>query len=276
METVSINALSNEAQDADAADTFLVDIDGFEGPLHLLLELARRQKVDLRFIAILPLAEQFLDFVENAQSQRIDLAADYLLMASWLAFMKSRLMLPKPETTDKDEPTGDQMAARLAFRLKRLEAMREAGEALQTGPIEGNVIFLRGAPEQPKVVKTTEYSTTLWHLTQAFGSIRGRKEKEAPHRIVKQFVLPLESARQSLRAVIPGLTDWATLTSVRAQLGDPGDNIPACSVTASVFSATLELARDGDVDVRQDTHFGPLYLRGVPHTPEVEAQHEYA
>ena len=275
-DTVSIDALSHEAQDANAADTFLVDIDGFEGPLHLLLELARRQKVDLRHIAILPLAEQYLEFIQTAESQRIDLAADYLLMASWLAFMKSRLMLPKPEAAEKDEPTGDEMAARLAFRLKRLEAMREAGEALQSGPIEGNIVFLRGAPEQPKVVKTTEYNTTMWHMMQAFGSIRSRKQQDAPHRLVQQYVLPLEHARQSLRAVAPGLTEWSTLAAVRAQLGDPGEGIPGRSVTASVFTATLELARDGDIDVRQDMHFGPLYLRGMAKAQEGENQHGFA
>ena len=191
--------------------------------------------------------------------------------------MKSRLMLPKPDAAEKNEPSGDEMAAHLAFRLKRLEAMRAAGEALQSGPIEGNVVFLRGAPEQPKVVRTTEYNTTLWHMMQAFGSIRSRQEQDAPHRLVKQFVLPLESARQSLRKVIPDLTEWATLAYIREQLHDKeSDDIPGRSVTASVFSATLELARDGDVDVRQDTHFGPLYLRGVKLTREGETQHGIA
>jgi len=266
-DAISITALSSEAEEVLAADAFNVDVEGFEGPLHLLLELARRQKIDILQIAMLPLAEQYLEFVNNARSKRIDIAADYLLMAAWLAYMKSRLMLPKPETDGDDETSGEDMAARLAFRLKRLDAMREAGEALMAGPVLNNVVFLRGAPEQPKVVKTTEYDSTLWHLTQAFGAIRTRRAKEAPHTVYKQFVLPLEQARQSLKKVIPQLHDWATLSSLSEQLGETaGDDVPPHSICASVFSATLELTRDGDVDIRQDEHFDPLYLRGISKT----------
>ena len=177
-DTVSITALSNEAEEVLAADAFNVDVEGFEGPLHMLLELARRQKIDLLQISMLKLAEQYLDFINDAKSKRIDIAADYLLMAAWLAYMKSRLMLPKPETDADDETSGEDMAARLAFRLKRLDAMREAGEALMAGPVLNNVVFLRGAPEQPKVVKTTEYDATLWHLTQVLAPfVNGERKK---------------------------------------------------------------------------------------------------
>ncbi|MBL4879332.1 MAG: segregation/condensation protein A, partial [Hyphomonas sp.] len=186
---ISIDALSADAQEAEAGDLFTVDVGGYEGPLHLLLELARRQKVDLLHLSILSLAEQYLDFIEEAKTQRIDLAADYLLMASWLAFMKSRLLLPKPEKAEEDEPTGEEMAARLAFRLKRLDAMRGAVEELEAGPILNNVIFLRGAPVQPKVVKHTEFKASLYELTQAFGTIRDRREQERPHTIQQQLVL---------------------------------------------------------------------------------------
>ena len=263
-DVVSITALSSEAEELLAADAFNVDVEGFEGPLHLLLELARRQKIDLMQISMLPLAEQYLEFINDAKSKRIDIAADYLLMAAWLAYMKSRLMLPKPETDGDDETSGEDMAARLAFRLKRLDAMREAGEALMAGPILNNVVFLRGAPEQPKVVKTTEYDATLWHLTQAFGAIRTRRAKEAPHTVYKQFVLPLEQARQSLKKVVPQLREWSSLYALSEQLSQTaGDDVPPQSVRASVFSATLELTRDGDVDIRQEEHFEPLYLRGI-------------
>lgn len=268
-DVISIDALSAEAQEAEAVDAFVVDVPGYEGPLHLLLELSRRQKVDLMKVSMLELAIQYLTFVEEAKSQRIDLAADYLLMASWLTFMKSRLMLPKPEKDSADEPTGEEMAERLAFRLKRLEAMRGAVRELEAGPVLNNVIFLRGAPEQPKVVKHTEFLADLYQLTSAFGAIRERKEKDRPHRIEQQLVLPLESARNTLRSLREHLETWASLDDIRVNMTDVDPELPSRSVTASVFSAALELARDGEVDVRQDAHFAPLYLRNAePIAPE--------
>ena len=267
VDAISIDALSADAQDAEAGDVFRVDVDGYEGPLHLLLELARRQKVDLLHLSILDLAVQYLGFIEDAKSKRMDLAADYLLMASWLAYMKSRLLLPKPEKLDEDEPSGEEMAERLAFRLKRLDAMRTAVEELEAGPVLNNVIFLRGRPEQPVVVKHTEFKASLYELTQAFGAIRERKEKEAPHKIEQQFVLPLELARTTLRALRSQLTQWSTLDEIRTTMTDVDPDLPPRSVTASVFSAALELARDGEVDVRQDAHFAPLYLRNAATNP---------
>ena len=260
MEMISADLMNQD--DVEPEEIFSVDISGFEGPLHLLLDLARRQKVDLLHVSILELATQYLRFIEDAQDKRIDLAADYLLMAAWLAYLKSRLLLPKPEANTDDETDGDDMATRLAFRLRRLDAMREAGEALLDGAILGRDVFSRGAPQQPTVVKTTEYDTSMWHLMQAFGAIRQRKAKVAPHTLERQYVLPLENARDTLRGLRAKLTEWASLDDIRAQLTNVDDDIPPRSVTASVFSAALELTRDGEVDVRQDTHFGPLYLRG--------------
>lgn len=262
-EALSIDDLSAEAEDADARDAFIVSTHAYEGPLHMLLDMARRQKVDLLNVSILDLAKQYLTFIHEAKSQRIDLAADYLLMAAWLAYLKSRLMLPKPEKNEDGELSGDDMASRLAFRLKRLDAMRAAGEALKNGPLLGNVVFVRGMPEQPKVIKHTEYDTSTYHLVQAFGTIRRRKEEAEPHRIEKQFVLPLESARKSLKSYLPELDEWETLDHIRSQIMMPDTDLPERSVTASMFSATLELARDGDVDMRQSDHFTPLYLRGI-------------
>lgn len=271
---VSIDALSAGVEDADASDLFVVNLDGFEGPLHLLLELARRQKVDLRKVSILSLAEQYLAFMEEAKARRIDLAADYLLMASWLALLKSRLLLPKPEALeegDTDDP--DEMAARLAFRLKRLDAMRQAGKELMSGPLLDSVVFLRGEPERPKVVKTVEFDASLWEMMQAFGALRDRRTKEAPHVIEQQLVLPLESARDSLKGFAKLVQQWESLDSLRQRMVDVDPSIPRRSVTASVFSAALELARDGDIDLRQDVHFAPLYLRGVQ-APDAELSHE--
>jgi len=266
-EAISIDALSAGAEDAEGVNIFNVEIGGYEGPLHLLLELARRQKVNLLQISMLRLAEQYLAFVEDARSKRIDIAADYLLMASWLAFMKSRLLLPKPEALEEDEPTGEEMAARLSFRLKRLEAMRQAVRELEAGPVLDRVVFLRGETVQPKVVKHTEYTASLYDLSTALGSIRDRREKERPHRIEQQLVLPLEQARTTLRGLREQLDQWASLADIRTAMTDINPEVPERSVTASVFSAALELTRDGEVDLRQDTHFAPIYMRRVAARP---------
>lgn len=266
-DTISIDALSAGAEDAEGVNIFNVEIGGYEGPLHLLLELARRQKVNLLQISMLRLAEQYLAFVEDARAKRIDIAADYLLMASWLAFMKSRLLLPKPEALEEDEPTGEEMAARLSFRLKRLEAMRQAVRELEAGPVLDRVVFLRGETEQPKVVKHTEYTASLYDLSTALGTIRDRREKERPHRIEQQLVLPLEQARTTLRGLREQLDQWASLADIRTAMTDINPEVPERSVTASVFSAALELTRDGEVDLRQDTHFAPIYMRRVAARP---------
>lgn len=257
----SIGTLASDIDDAEGDELFNVDLDGFEGPLHLLLELARRQKINLMHISMLPLAEQYLAFVDVAKKRRMDLAADYLLMASWLAYMKSRMLLPRPEVAIEDEPTGEEMAARLSFRLMRLDAMRQSIRELNAGPILGQVVFLRQMIEQPKVVRQTEYTASLYELTHAFGAIRNRRTRVAPHRIEKQFVLPLEIARTTLRALRAQLDDWSSLDDIRTSMTDLDPDLPPRSVTASVFSAALELTRDGEVDVRQDRHFAPVYLR---------------
>jgi segregation and condensation protein A len=260
-EAISIDALSADVADADGVNLFSVDVPGYEGPLHLLLELARRQKVDLLHISMLQLAEQYMGFIEDARAKRIDLAADYLLMASWLTFMKSRLLLPRQEALEEEGPSGEEMAARLAFRLKRLEAMRQAVRELEAGPVLNNVVFLRGAPVQPKIVKLTEYSASLHDLISVFGFIRERKEKERPHRIERQPVMPIELARTTLRGLRRQLESWSSLDDIRAALCENAPELPGRSVTASVFSAALELTRDGEVDMRQEAHFAPIYLR---------------
>lgn len=256
-------SLSQGAQEAEGDDAFLVDIMGYEGPLHLLLELARKKKVDLMQVSMKDLAMQYLGFIERAKTQRIDLAADYLLMAAWLTFMKSRLLATPPKAAEEEGPSGEEMADRLAFRLQRLAAMRTAAKDLQDGPLLNNVVFLRGAPEQPKVIKHAEYTATLYDLTKAFGSIRERKHKQRPHTIERQLVLPLENARNTLRSLRARLDSWSTLDDIRTSMTDVDPDVPNRSVTASVFSAALELARDGEMDVRQDAHFEPLYLRRI-------------
>ena len=214
------------------------------------------------------LAEKQIGVLWEARAEGMDLAADYLLMDSWLAVMTSRLLLPKPEAVGDEEPTGEEMAGRLSFRLKRLEAMRQAVRELEAGPVLNNVVFLRGAPVQPKVVKLTEFTATLYDLTSAFGFIRDRKEKEAPHRIEKQPVMALEQARNTLRGLRKQLDNWSSLDDIRTALSETTPDVPGRSVTASVFSAALELTRDGEVELRQDAHFSPLYLRNTVRTGE--------
>jgi segregation and condensation protein A len=246
------------AADADGRNQFVLDISGYEGPLHLLLELARRQKVDLAKVSILDLANQYLAYVRDAEDRRMDLAADYLLMAAWLAYLKSKLLLPS-EKPDEDEVDGETMAGRLAFRLKRLEAMRHAVEDLYRGDIDGRDVFKRGAPQKAKVVRTPVWTTTLHDVLTAFGDINGRKYKVRAHVIRRQPVLPLESARRRLAALVKDMDEWCAVQSLPA--GGDAQDAPRRSVVASYFSAALELARDRAVDLRQDRPFSDLYVR---------------
>tara|TARA_B100000678_G_scaffold150315_2_gene125343 strand:- start:43919 stop:44761 length:843 start_codon:yes stop_codon:yes gene_type:complete len=253
--------------DIDQAEAFLVDVDGFEGPLHLLLAMARRQKVDLLRISVLELAEQYLAFISDAQNQRMDLAADYLLMASWLAFLKSRLLLPKPEKQKDDDISADDMAARLAFRLQRLEAMREAGESLMESDLLGRDVFPRGLPERPVVVKRAQYSTRLIDVMAAFAKIQTRQVKEKPHEVVKQYVLPLERARERIERVLPTMGDrWASLNEMTNQ-GRNEDDAPALPTKtqlASLFAASLDLTKARKIDLRQDGYRMPVMVKSIP------------
>jgi segregation and condensation protein A len=251
-----VRAAAAEAADADAGDAFHIDVEGFEGPLHLLLDLARRQKVDLAQISILDLAEQYLAFVEDARARRIDLAADYLLMAAWLAYLKSRLLLPREG--DEAEGGGEEMADRLAFRLARLEAMRRASRDLMDGHLDGRDVFARGMPEALRIVATPRWTTSLYDLMKAFGDIHSRRHRQRRHVIRRQPVLPIDTARRQLKTILPELTEWRSVQSFRTE--DPSE-APQRSVTASIFSAALELARDRALELRQDAPFAEVYLR---------------
>lgn len=247
------------AADADGKAAFHVDLDGFEGPLHLLLELARRHKVDLAKISILALADQYLAYVREAQHRKIDLAADYLLMAAWLAYLKSKLLLPS-DRKDDDEADPEEMAGRLAFRLRRLDAMRTAVKDLYAGHIDGRDVFRRGNPQRPKIIRKSLWTTTLHEILTAFGDINVRKVKLRAHVIRRQPVLPLESARRALVALVPELEDWRSVQSIRA--GDEeAKDAPRSSEVASLFSAALELTRDRALELRQDQPFSDVYVR---------------
>lgn len=245
-----------QAGDYDAAAHLVVDVDGFEGPLDLLLNLARSQKVDLVKISILALAEQYLAFVEDARATRLELAADYLVMAAWLAYLKSRLLLPEPE--EDDEPSGEELAAQLQFRLQRLEAMREAAARLMARNRLGRDLFARGRPEAERLSKTTEYSDNLYDLLKAYAERRQRMVVSRV-RIAARPVWSITEARECLERLIGEMDNWGRIDQYLTQyLAQPETR---ASVIASSFSASLELVRDGKIELRQDRHFEPLFMR---------------
>jgi segregation and condensation protein A len=247
------------AEAADAKEAFVVDLDGYEGPLHLLLDLARRHKIDLVKISILKLADQYLEYVREAQAKKIDLAADYLLMAAWLAFLKSKLLLPS-EKKDADELDPDALAGRLAFRLRRLDAMRKAVNELYEGNLDKRDVFPRGDPQLAKIIRKPLWNSTLHDVLKAFGDINARKVKLKAHVIKRQPVVPLDTARRKLAALVPDLIDWASIQMMRAE-DEESKDAPRRSEVASFFSAALELTKDRAVDLRQDQHFSDVYVR---------------
>lgn len=248
----------------DADEALIVDVDGFEGPLDLLLALAQRQKVDLRRISVLKLAEQYLAFVEAARSRRIELAADYLVMAAWLAFLKSRLLLPPPEAGEG--PSGEELAAHLAWQLERLEAMRRAAARLMAGNQLGRDRFVRGMPETVSVARTTRWDAALADLLAAYARVQTRGAY-APLHLERGPVLTLDDALRRLAALVgalPGaLPDWEVLSAFLPE-GWVLEPRRRRSALASTFAAMLELARRGDIEIAQEAVFAPIRLRPRP------------
>ena len=237
--------------------TLIVDVGGFEGPLDLLLELARHHKVDLKQISILKLAEQYLDFIEKARRLQLEVAADYLVMAAWLAFLKSRLLIPAPPGTETQEPAD--LAARLAFRLQRLQAMRTAAETLMKRSVLGRDVFARGAPEPLVTDIRREYGDNLIDLLKAYADRRKKKLVHQSYVPRRHPTWSIKEARNALERMVGVMDDWGTFDVWLAQyLADPGLRR---SVTASSFTASLELAREGVVELRQDGPFSPIYMR---------------
>lgn len=246
------------AEDADPAARLVVDVTGFEGPLDVLLQLARDQKVDITRLSILELAEQYLTFVREARRLRLELAADYLVMAAWLAYLKSRLLLPEPESGE-EEPSGAEMAAALRFQLQRLQAMREAGETLTERPRLGIDVFARGAPEDIPVVSVVRYDCSLYDLLRAYGRQRSKVEASSL-RIDPMDLYSVEDAIERLRVMIGSTPDWFSLAAFLPEdLRTP--ELGYRSALAATFAASLELCREGELDIRQDDAFGPIYLR---------------
>ncbi len=247
------------AQEVDARDAFVVDLDGYEGPLHVLLALARNQKVDLLTLSITKLAEQYLAFVHEARRRNFALAADYLVMASWLAYLKSRLLLPRTEKGKGDEPPAEEMAAALAFRLQKLEAMRKASEALLSRPQLKRDVFTRGDPQATLIVPSDRIDASLYELMAAY--VTQRRREQARHYNPGQRVeaFPLEAARDWLREIMPRLAEWTPLDQIVPERDGEGPN--EASLTASTLSASLELVKEGAMDVRQEQAFADLWLK---------------
>jgi len=234
----------------------LIDVKGFEGPLDLLLTLARQQKVDLAKISILALADQYLAFIEEARKLRLELAADYLVMAAWLAYLKSRLLLP--EQHEPDRMSAEDMATALAQRLRRLEAIRQVAEQLLNRPQLGREVFARGFPEPIAEIKKPEWSATLYDLLSAYA---GQRQKQARSyvRMPTRNVWSLAEAREAVERLIGQATDWRVLDEyLIAYMVEPSH---AATVRASSFAAALELVREGRLELHQQAAFAPLYVR---------------
>lgn len=240
----------------DPVSQLVVDVDGYEGPLDILLTLARTHKIDLKKLSILALAEQYLDFIHQARSLHLEIAADYLVMAAWLAYLKSRLLLP--DDKDSDEPSGEEMATILAFHLRRLEAMRDAAARLMARNRLGRDVFRRGAPEGIRVIRNSVYELSLYELLKGYSRVKGRVEITSL-RITPPPVYTLERALRRLRNMIGNVPDWATLESFLDPefLTGPG----ARSAIASTLLASLEMARQGTLELLQPETFGPIYFR---------------
>jgi segregation and condensation protein A len=241
----------------DAADdTLTIDIDGWEGPLDLLLTLARVQKVDLRELSILALVEQYLAFIEDAKQLKLEIAADYLVMAAWLAYLKSGLLLPRdPEV----EPSPEELALRLQLRLQRLDAMREAGARLMGRDRLGRDVFARGAPEGLKVIRKAAWQAELFDLIAAYGAINARN-KPVLHVVSRRPVMTLEAALQRVEAMLGHAVDWTALERFLPATLDPA---LARSSRASSFLALLELAKQGKLELRQQDAFDTLWVRAA-------------
>ncbi|MEO0032516.1 MAG: hypothetical protein RIS94_2274 [Pseudomonadota bacterium] len=236
-----------------------LELDGWEGPLDLLLDLARRQKVDLRTISILALVDQYLGYINRAEAMKLEVAADYLVMAAWLAYLKSLLLLPR----DPDmQPSPEELALKLQLRLQRLGAMREAGARLMARDRLGRDVFLRGAPEGLRVDRRNRWQADLFDVIQAYGAVKARTAPVV-HMVRERPVITLESALARVSALLGLALEWTDLRQFLPALGEARDPRLVRSALASSFVAALELAKQGKADIAQAETFGPLMLRAA-------------
>ena len=266
----STNTETMSAAEPRVDEALIIDVDGYEGPLDVLLALARTQKVDLRKISILALAEQYLLFINEVRRKQLDVAADYLVMASWLAYLKSKLLLPEPET--EGEPSAEELAERLTLQLQRLEAIRMGAARLMSRDRLGSEIFLRGSPEGIRVIKTPKYADTLLDLLKAYSTQRVKKIAHTSYELHKLPLFAIEDARHRLERMLGVIIDWSVIDSLVP--GDFANGRARRSGIASTLSASLEMARDGLVELRQMAPFAPLYVRRRP--PQEQSEEEVA
>ena len=246
------------------AGAFVVDIDGYEGPLDVLLVLAREQKVDLKEISIVQLADQYLGFVAEARRTNLELAAEYLVMAAWLAYLKSRLLLP--ESAGAEEPSGEAMAAALTFQLQRLEAMRDAGARLMARNRLGRDFFVRGRPESLSGNRVTVLRVDLFELLKAYGGHLRRRQDVQPLLIQTSELSSVEDALERLRRGLGSFPGWENLWRYLPPGTFEGlsqGRLAARSAMAATFAASLELVKQGGVKLRQGKAYGPIYLRAA-------------
>jgi len=244
---------------ADSGATLVLDLDGYEGPLDVLLALARDQKVDLRRISILQLAEQYLVFITEVRKVRLEIAADYLVMAAWLAYLKSKLLLPVDDKDKADGPSGEELAARLAWQLRRLEAMREAAKKIFARHRWGQDMFPRGRPEGVRVMRKSIYEVSLYEMLKAYADFKQNRVSPEALKLRRTAIYSVEHALSRLQEMLGRVPDWSVLqTFLPPGLLDPFTHR---SAIASTLIASLELAKQGKVTIRQGQNFGPIYLR---------------
>ncbi len=255
----------------DGGEALRLDLDVYEGPIDVLLTLAREQKVDLKQISILKLADQYLAFIErvkeSAERFRLEIAADYLVMAAWLAFLKSRLLLPAPPEAAESEPTPAEMAAALSFQLRRLQAMQESGTRLMARSQLGRDVFPRGNPDGLRIVNKPVWEVSLYELLKAYGDFRNRVQNHAVLEIAPTELYSMELALERMGQMLGRLPDWATLQTFLP----PGlHGLIGRSALAAMFAAGLEMVRTGRMQLRQDRVFGPIYVRKAPENQVTE------
>ena len=243
---------------ADDGEALIIELDGYEGPLHVLLALARKQKVDLLKLSVLQLADQYLAFVHQARRRDFTLAADYLVMAAWLAYLKSRLLLPKPEASS-EEPAAADIAAALAFRLAKLDAMRRAVEALGSRPQLGRDVFGRGDPEAIRVIPSMRIEGDLYQLMQAYAG-QARRASSRRYQPRKPEAYAIDDARERLHSLMAELKSWTPLAGI-APFRHGGDGPSRASYLAATLSASLDLVKEGMLETRQLEAFADVYVR---------------
>ena len=253
-EQLSIEAFEAPVRKEPDEETLFVALEGWEGPLDLLLHLARHQRVDLTKLSILALVEQYLEYIARARKLRLELAADYLVMAAWLAYLKSCLLLPKEA---QEEPSAEELALRLQMQLQRLDAMREAGARLMARDQMGRDVFTRGAPEGLRVVRASAYDCTLYELLKAYGDLRGRAEHRV-YAVKRRLVFTLEEALERVERMLGIAIEWTEIARFLPETDDPAFRR---SALASTFVAALELAKQGRADLSQSDTFGPLHVK---------------